>query len=177
MNACTPVTLEQMLAAREARVQRQQTALADYRHPILSISLVTPGPLKDSPDKRFLLSAALQAVDALLMESGWQSPWSQIVSGVTGPEALYVVACEATAFKHRLIRLEDEHPLGRLWDLDVICPQQGSLSRRALGAEPRRCLICGEAAHACARSRTHTLDVLGQAITRTIHGYRRLCAG
>lgn len=177
MNACTPVTLEQMLAAREARVQRQQRALADYGLPILSISLVTPGPVKDTEDARFLLSSALQAVDALLHQRGWANPWSQSVSGITGPEALYAVVCDALAFKHSLIRLEDEHPLGRLWDLDVICPQQGSLSRRALGAEPRRCLLCGEAAHACARSRTHTLEALGQAITRTIHGYRRLCAG
>ncbi|MBR4411438.1 MAG: citrate lyase holo-[Firmicutes bacterium] len=35
-----------------------------------------------------------------------------------------------------------------------------SISRSQLGAGPRKCLLCGENAKACARSRAHSMDDL-----------------
>ena len=60
--------------------------------------------------------------------------------------------------------------MGRLWDLDVTDPRLGALSRRSLGLPVRRCLVCGEAAHACARSRAHPLAELLGAIERILNG-------
>jgi holo-ACP synthase len=47
------------------------------------------------------------------------------------------------------VALEQSHPLGRLWDLDVICPQDGHVGRLSLGLHMRRCLVCDEPAHVC----------------------------
>jgi holo-ACP synthase len=90
---------------------------------------------------------------------------------MTGIEALYVVDTDAVPLKLAVCELEQSHPLGRLWDMDVFCPAHGRLSRRGLGFPPRRCLICGEPAHACARAQRHPLAELLAAIQETVDGY------
>lgn len=172
-----PVLLTQLLDARERRVARQQAALARYGKPVLSLTMVSPGPVKDSASFRFVFAEALVAIDALLVRRSWQVVGREYLSQPTGQEALLVVDCPAHSLKLALASLEDEHPLGRLWDMDVICPeQQRAISRGQLMLAPRKCLVCGEAAHACARSRAHPLDDLLLEIEEKIDAYRHSLA-
>lgn len=168
-----PVSLEQMLAARERRAARQQAALARFALPVVSLGVVMPGPVKDNAQSRTILAAATRSLDALFIAKNWPVRSFEPVSGPTGPEALYVVAAAALELKQALVELEDSHPLGRLWDLDVICPEQGILSRRAVGQPPRRCLVCEDEAHACARSQRHSLAQLLAVIGEKVDAYRR----
>jgi len=39
------VSLEDLLAAKEQRAQRQTDWLTQFSHPLISLSLVTPGPV------------------------------------------------------------------------------------------------------------------------------------
>jgi holo-ACP synthase len=61
-----------------------------------------------------------------------------------------------------------EHPLGRLWDLDVICPQDGHVGRLSLGLHMRRCLVCDEPAHVCSRSRKHPVEQVVAGVEKMI---------
>ncbi len=63
--------------------------------------------------------------------------------------------------------LKSEPSLGRLFDLDVIRPDGRQVSRTELGLPQRLCLICGNPAKDCARSRRHTVAEL-QEKTRSI---------
>ena len=166
-----PVSLEQMLEAREGRAERQAVALERFQLPVVSITVVMPGAVKDSPQSRSILVEACSALNDLFTGKGWAIPLSQTTFEPTGPEALYAVETEAQTLKRALVELEDMHPLGRLWDLDVLCPKAGALSRQSLGLGPRSCLVCGEAAHACARSQRHPLSELLAAITEKLHAY------
>lgn len=167
-----PVTLEQMLAARERRAARQQALLTHFSLPVVSLSVVMPGPVKANVQSQTILDAAIQSLDKLFNEEKWPIRSFEPVSGSTGPEALYVLDAEALAIKQALVVLEDSHPLGRLWDLDVICPKQGILSRRTLGHPPRRCLVCDAEAHACSRSQRHSLTELLDVIEEKVDAYR-----
>ena len=167
-------SLDDVLTAREQRVVRQQAALATFGKAVLSLTLVSPGPIKDSPQLRFVFAEALAAIDNLLADRQWQALAREHVTLVSGQEAIIVVDCPAQSLKWALTGLEDQHPLGRLWDMDVICPEtQRGISRQNLLLAPRKCLVCGEAAHACARSRAHTLEDLLSVIEEQIHAYRR----
>ena len=67
--------------------------------------------------------------------------------------------------------MEEGSDLGRLFDLDVLIPDETfpqSISRSRLGAAPRRCLLCEEDAKACARSRAHTMDQLLEKINEIL---------
>ena len=163
------IGLEQMLAAREQRAARQADALARFDKPVVCMTVVMPGPVKNSWLSRRLLAEALQEVGAASDTRGWRLPSREVLWLKTGPEALYVVDVNARILKTVMVELEDDHPLGRLWDLDVIAPRQGGLSRRYLGLPARRCLICERPAHVCSRSRAHPLEELLSAIDRIVH--------
>lgn len=153
-------SLAAILVAREDRVARRAAALR--LHPggvAISVTPVMPGPVKDCVLSRLVQAAALVEIDRLAGERGWDCELVYRETAITGPEALLVVAAPAEAVKRATVDLEDRHPLGRLWDIDVF-----PLTRRDLGLPPRTCLVCGEAAHACARSRAHALDDLIAAI-------------
>jgi holo-ACP synthase len=165
------VSLEQMLAAREQRAARQVAALAGFSKPLVSMTVVMPGPVKDGWLPRRVLSEALKQLEAISDKRGWLVLSREVLWRETGPEALYVIDVEARILKSATVALEDCHPIGRLWDLDVIAPGSGPLSRRELSFSPRSCLLCGQPAHACGRSRLHPLEELLSTIARVVHDY------
>lgn len=167
------VSLTDLLSAKDLRAQRQQAWLTRWQVPLLSLTLVTPGPVKNSIRYRDTLAAALQACDKLLWRNGWQTRAREVFWLETGPEAFWSVDHPAIVLKTALIELEEQHPLGRLWDMDVISPQDGPVSRHTCGLPPRRCLICSEHAHACSRSRAHPLEQLTGKVEQTIDNWFR----
>ncbi|MCR1316595.1 citrate lyase holo-[acyl-carrier protein] synthase [Enterobacter soli] len=172
MTTATPVqagvSLEALLAAKERRAARQADWLAHYQQPVISLTLVTPGEIKDSLRYRNTMGVALQMCDQLLWENRWQVLDRQVLWLPTGPETLWCVAHQAAEMKAHCAELEQTHPLGRLWDLDVICPQNGHVGRVSLGANLRRCLICDEPAHACSRSRNHPVEQVTARVEKMI---------
>ncbi|HXJ36892.1 MAG TPA: citrate lyase holo-[acyl-carrier protein] synthase [Candidatus Eisenbacteria bacterium] len=161
-----PVGIEQMLDAREERVARQGTALARFGRPLVSMTLVMPGPLKDGWLQRSVLELALGELETTASDRRWPVLSREVSWQQTGPEALYVIDGEPEILKAATIELEDRHPLGRLWDLDVIAPGPRMLSRKQLGHPERRCLVCDQPARECARSRRHPLERVLDAIAR-----------
>jgi len=169
----TEVTLDAVLLNRERRVLLQHAALESFGRPVVSITLVNPGPIKDSPTARQVMTHALHALDILMADHGWPVLSRKVRLDLTGPEALLVVNAGSRELKQATTRLEQEHPPGRLWDLDVIDPLEGPISRRTLGLPPRRCLLCAEDARVCVRSRAHSLKELQCAIQEIIHAYHK----
>lgn len=168
-----PVTLEAMLHARDSRAARQRQALDCYRLPLISFSLVVPGAVKNSPVWQRVAEYALQEIAAVCQQMEWVSVWEARTDAPTGPEWMAAVCAPAKALKRHLAMLEQQHPLGRLWDIDVIDSDAQSLSRRELGLTARQCLICLQDAHVCARGRAHSLDLLLDEIARRIDSYER----
>ncbi|WP_413733512.1 citrate lyase holo-[acyl-carrier protein] synthase [Sodalis sp. RH21] len=165
------VTLDELLAAKERRAARQDAWLARYRQPLISLTLVTPGPVKDSALYRRSMRAALSACDSLLRARGWPVRAQEVFWPDTGPEALWSVDHPAVEIKAAAVALEQEHPLGRLWDIDVISPQDGIIGRGSLDYARRGCLLCDQPAHACARSRRHPLEQVVGKIEELLDAY------
>lgn len=172
MTIATPVragvSLDALLAAKERRAARQADWLTHYQQPVISLTLVTPGEIKDSLRYRNTMGVALQMCDQLLWENRWQVLDRQVLWLPTGHEALWCVAHPAAEIKAHCAELEQTHPLGRLWDLDVICPEYGHVGRQSLGSHLRRCLICDEPAHACSRSRKHPVEQVVARVEKMI---------
>jgi len=149
-----PVQLSQLLEAREQRLYRQQELLQKYGKPLISLSMNIPGPVKRSPLIELAFDAVLDRLPPAL---------ERIVTRAdTGCEAIFCCDRPAEELKRLCQILEEESPVGRLYDLDVITPDGEKLSR----AIPRTCLVCGKPAFPCARSRAHSLEEL----TSAVHG-------
>ncbi|ACS86003.1 citrate lyase holo-[acyl-carrier protein] synthase [Musicola paradisiaca] len=170
-NNTAGISLEALLAAKERRAARQQALLARYGMTLVSLTLVTPGPVKDSALYRRGMRAAVTAFATLVQARGWTVREQQLHWLATGAEGFWVVDKDALTVKAATTALEEQHPLGRVWDFDVFCPREGSVSRGMLAYPKRACVLCGEPAHACARSRRHPLPDVIARIEALLHGH------
>lgn len=155
------VALDDILAARDARVARQQAMLAQGGV-LLSLTLVAPGAVKRSPLLDAIFAAALAALRPLVDDARARL---EAVDD-SGHHALYLLDGEARDWKTRMLALENRAPLSRLWDIDIIDRDGVAVSRRDLGLPPRRCLICDDDAKTCARERRHDIAALQADIAR-----------
>lgn len=141
-------SLQDILAARENRVQFQKELLEKYRKPLLCFTMNIPGPVKLDRDVsigfavgNWLLQDALQG--AILHETQYRKH--------TGCEAYYVVDMAPEDLKRLAIDLEETDLIGRLFDMDVIAPTGKKIDRASLGLPRRNCLLCENDAYVCAR--------------------------
>ncbi len=166
-----PITLEALLLHRERRAASQRAWLGELGLPLLSVTLVTPGPVKDSPTARYLIECALGILHEGLSKRQWPVARQRVERGDAGCEALFAVRAEPLELKRFAAQLEREHPLGRLWDLDVVGLDGVPLTRAQVGQPPRRCLLCEEPAAACARARAHPLELLSKVIEERVAAF------
>ena len=172
------ITLEQLLQSRDARAARQAALLKEFPlRTLLCLTVIMPGPEKRSPRSLCIAQAAVSAV-----RDAFSPEYEELRDLETGYEGFFVISCapglqgaagEAPflAVKRVAAALEDTHPLGRLFDLDVITPD-GPVSRSAIGAPERRCLICDRAARLCMREHRHSYQELLSAIDALLNAAR-----
>ncbi len=157
------VSIPALLASRDERQARQNAWLAGHRLPLISFTVVAPGPVKDSELTRRIFNHGVAALHGLAKKSDWLIRAQTSLVSASGPEALFAIAAPAHDVKLATIQLEQQHPLGRLWDLDILTLEGTVLSRHDFSLAQRRCLLCSLSAVECGRARTHTLaDLLAQ---------------
>lgn len=161
------VTLMDMLEARERRAYRQQALLEEFGSTLICFTMNIAGPEKDSPliQRGFLLGQ--QLLEGQLQSAGLTIRHRELLQANTGWEGMYVLSAPPLQIKALTAEIEDATPAGRLYDMDVLCPDGRKVDRQELGLPGRQCLICGGSAKACARSRSHTVPQL-QERTRQI---------
>lgn len=153
------VDVTDMTAARDRRRELGQKIIEEYGRPLICFTMNIAGPVKRS----MLTDAGFGAgCEALIGELG-EPLYAKYVTGKTGNEAFFIYDKSAEQLKAVCVKIEETHPFGRLFDMDVITADGTKLSREM----PRRCIICGGPASACARSRAHGLAAV-QSATKDI---------
>ena len=148
-----PVTLEEMLLCREKRAEQQKELLRRFSAPVISFTMNIPGPEKTSP----LIERGFFGMNELCRRLPKNSIlFSEYRVEATGCEAFFAVDLPGETTKEICRSIEEETPLGRLFDLDVIGANGEKFSR----TEERCCIICGKKGWACAASRAHSVSEL-----------------
>ena len=158
------VELPAMLSWRESRVLLQKNFIEKHHLPLLSFTLNIPGPVKTNEELLRLFKDGLKAIVLELQNINIDIIEQEERHADTGDECLMALQGEAAIIKEKMTALEESHPLGRLFDIDVLDAEGRKLSR----PQPRRCLICGEQAQACARSRRHSVEELTTKIAEML---------
>ncbi len=153
------MTLPQILLAREERAARQQQAMARFAVPVVSFTMNIPGPVKQSPLIRRSFRWGLARLEQQLPDFLHR----EVREEVTGCEALYAVDMDVSQLKALCVAIEEETPLGRLFDMDVLDPLGTKPDRLALGGKSRDCMVCGAKGRGCASRRLHSLEDLTAA--------------
>ena len=164
------VSLSDILISREQRQSRQHQWLKDYSSTLVSLTVVAPGPIKDSVLTRRIFNLACHSIQSLLDDNHWSILAKAFFDLPTGAEAFITLDIPAEQVKQLMIQLENTHRVGRLWDIDVIDKTGHILSRVDDGLAARTCLLCHEDARICARQRRHTFDELIQAMEMLVDG-------
>lgn len=153
------VTVQEMMHARDIRVQKQRALLETHHAPVISLSMNIAGAIKRTPLIERAFDVGLSWIAAQTAPFGGALDMC-ITREKTGPEALLSVRADAREIKRRLCAMEEATPLGRLMDMDVIDVYGEKIAREDIGLPMRRCLLCEGVAAACARSRTHSAEAL-----------------
>ncbi|MDR3563587.1 MAG: citrate lyase holo-[acyl-carrier protein] synthase [Negativicutes bacterium] len=154
------ITLNDVLAAKEARKVRQDRLRESSESPVVSITINMAGDVKDTYLTRQLRDHAVREVTARMAVVALES-----VNLATGPEAVLAVGGVAREIKGICKMIEEEQPFGRLLDLDVFDAAGNLVSRQEEG-HLRRCLVCNDAAVVCMRERRHSQTDISLATQR-----------
>jgi len=160
--------LAAILEAREQRWRTKRKLARRFRACVLSLCLNIPGPDKNPPGvgQAFaLLRAALREAHARELRRVLPACCAAVMyetagTGADGPFQLMVSPLPGFTLKRMAVRLEHEHPLGRLADIDILTQAGKPVSRADLGLAPRACFLCGEPAALCRRRKQHPQDLL-----------------
>ena len=163
------VTLNELLASRDARHAMQQKLLADNSgKTLVCLTVVMPGSVKRNHQS---LTAAHAAVEAMRKAFDHEEDSLTERDLETGYEAYLVTPLPLLEAKRIAVNIEDTHPLGRLFDIDIINADGVPVSRDAIGEKPRRCLVCDHEARYCMRMRWHTQEEIWAKINEMVDSY------
>lgn len=165
------ITLEDMLQCREHRFQIQQELLQNHPCSLISFSLNIPGPVKTNPALRRLFTEGTHAITDSLTRNHLEIKEQRIFQAVTGDEMFLSVEGSAATLKALMMQIEENHPLGRLFDMDVLDANGRKLSRPSY----RKCLLCDRQAQECARSRRHAVSKLQEKIQELLINFGYEC--
>lgn len=189
------ITLNELLASRDARHATQQKLLAEHSgKTLVCLTVVMPGSVKRNQQS---LTAAHAAVEAMRKAFGIKenkglfpletpetpenlvplenpeppAPTLLELDLETGYEAYLITPMPLLEAKRIAVNIEDTHPLGRLFDIDIINADGVPVSRDAIGEKPRRCLVCDHEARYCMRMRWHTQEEIWAKINEMVDSY------
>ena len=182
-----PITLDELLASRDARHAMQQKLMAEHSgKTLVCLTVVMPGSVKRNQQSLTVARAAVKAMrkaynisDDLLPETELLTNELKAEAGEclverdlnTGYEAYLITPLPLLEAKRVAVDIEDTHPLGRLFDIDVIDAQGIPVSRDRVGGQPRRCLESDHEARYCMRMRWHTQEEIWARIKQMTDDY------
>ncbi|OUN30858.1 citrate lyase holo-[acyl-carrier protein] synthase [Blautia sp. An81] len=149
-------SLGEILDARERRGKIQRELMKEKPASLVSFTLNIPGPVKTFPFVVWLFDVGNKLIQQAVKEEEGEIIYSLENRENTGCESFYSLTLSPEKIKRSLATAEDKHPLGRLFDFDVLDSTGRKVSRQELGFSERKCLLCGEPAFYCSRSRRHS---------------------
>jgi holo-ACP synthase CitX len=144
--------MENILDLREQRDFYEKELLQTYHHTLITIRPNFPGVEKRNEYSNLVTEVLTKEI------SGKLHIFKSLRSST--PEGLIyhlIVEENGILAKEICINVEEEHPLGRLADIDVQ-NKTTSFSRNHFNLGLRKCYLCEDDAIVCVRSRKHDLE-------------------
>jgi holo-ACP synthase / triphosphoribosyl-dephospho-CoA synthase len=144
-----------ILEAREARDALIKVLSSQQDATLIQAKANIPGPDKHIVEARILLRSMTSALTREL-----KATTHIIGDDIDGPYAILLTDHSPHEAKTHAIRIEESHPLGRLFDIDVMDRNGNPIPRTESGFTHRRCLLCDKPAVICRLEGNHRTDAL-----------------
>ena len=160
--------LEEVLSGRDERAAWQKKMLATREGAfVCQIGLNVPGFPKRVPGDIKIVKECRRFLLACVGAAPFEEHYLDNGAGLCWQGAFDGRKFDARAMKNAAVEAENSMEAGRILDIDVLT-SEGQLSRLDMGLPPRRCLVCGESAKACARAGKHDPAELREIVMRII---------
>ena len=170
--AAHPITLEEVLDARENRAAVQQNILREFPDgALISFTMNIPGMYKNYSLVTMAFEEGIARLESQLSRVGATILYRRKELANTGCEWYCMVNMQALHLKKLTVALEDGHPLGRLFDMDVLDIHGSAVRGTQAGRKERTCLICESPVWACSRNRTHSAEELAVRTAEMLLAY------
>ena len=166
--------LNEILESREDRAQKQVELLKEYPYSLISFTLNTPGIVKENELYRKIHNEGFKQIERAIAINKLEIKHKEYINKKTGAEGYISVDTEAQLLKRIMISLEKDHPLGRIFDIDVFDKEHNQMSRTDLGLETRTCFLCNKDARICMREKNHTYEELIARIEEVSKDYFKI---
>ena len=134
----TPITMAEILDAREHRAWIQQELLSGHtlesNCALISFTLNIPGPIKVFPYTIWAFYEGICFIESCLTTHQLTLLTKKIMEENTGYEAFFLIkGTTPETLKSYMTAFEDGSSFGRIFDLDVLRPDSTKVSRTELG--------------------------------------------
>lgn len=164
------VSLEELLLSRDNRRQLQVQLLSEFKDKtLICLTVVMPGNVKRNGNS---LLVAKAAKEELLKVFDGHIIYMQDKDLQTGYEFYLITDFNNIEAKKLCCGIEETHPLGRLFDIDVLNRDGIPINREQVGYGKRKCLLCDNEARFCMRNFTHTQEEIQQHINEMIAEFK-----
>ncbi|MCG8569605.1 MAG: citrate lyase holo-[acyl-carrier protein] synthase [Spirochaetes bacterium] len=158
--------VHKIAAARELKSATQKKIITSFQKPIISFSLNIPGPNKNLQQYHKIYIAGYKAIMKMVNNNSWPLLFSHQKNNAAGFQLFLSINTDVKQLKIQSIKLEEKHPLGRIFDIDVLDNLGRAVSRKDVGFTSRTCLICSNNPLFCRRTNKHTLEETLTAINK-----------
>lgn len=158
--------MEKILKARENR-QNNLLKMMNNDSVYVILKANIPGEVKRTNVARFLVNLFRKRLNETFFVKR-----SRFFSDFDGFYDIYEINCDDIKnIKLLCVNIEDSAPLGRYIDIDVYQNSLKSISRSELGIANRKCFLCDNDAHVCARNQTHSYEELENKLIDDVVDY------
>lgn len=158
-------TLHDIFMSKHQRVERQSELVFLHKLPVLTLTLHLPIELAKKSYTKVIFQSAINAIQGQLAELDWGIKTRQIMHLNMGSEALFVVDTpSANQLKKNMLKIERNHPLGAIFNIDVCDDRGKTISRKSSLLPARQCIICDQTAQRCNIDNRHSVDEIEAAI-------------
>ncbi len=166
------VTVPEILEARDKIALWQEKLRQEYFGCCVVIfTMNIPGPEKTGQFIHIAFMEGYKAIGDILKQKDISVAFSLIQEECTGYVAFFALKEKAGIIKKYMADLEISHDLGRLFDIDILDKEGRTVSRQDFGYGIRKCILCGNDAKICGRSRAHEVAELKKRVNTIIINY------
>ncbi|MCT4606443.1 MAG: citrate lyase holo-[acyl-carrier protein] synthase [Marinisporobacter sp.] len=160
--------MEKILVDREKRYNTILELIEKYDLPVVCGKINYPGKNKNTKEGQKLFLGLMQS---LKIKFHSYAEFSQVLGGYDGSSILIVVKMDPLEAKYIGVDIEENHCLGRLFDIDVYSRDGSSIGREKINKDARRCILCNDDARVCIKTNRHSLEEIIERINRLIAKY------
>lgn len=160
--------IETFLKLREERAIFQSEIIKKYNKPIIVLRGNYPGKNKNNFIINNIISIFFEEIEIIFKDFIINIETLDTMEGITH---IFSINFDPYQLKKITIDLEDNHPLGRIVDIDVFDNLANPLSRKNFNKEKRKCIICDNLSFICSRTQKHTQEEIIFEIERRYFKY------